>query len=135
MPLKISLKPHEKIYMGGAVLQNGGTASELSVLNEATILREKDILTDESANSPCRRIYLTIQLMYMEQKNLAPFHETYWSQVREIVDAAPSFTELLRQISEEILDENFYKALKLTKKLIDRESEVLKHATFCSEGV
>lgn len=135
MPLKISLKPHEKIYMGGAVLQNGGTHTDLSVLNEVTILREKDILTDDTANSPCKRVYLTIQLMYMEPKNLANYHESYWAQVKEIVSAAPSFTALFREISEEILSENYYKALKLTKQLIEKESEVLKHAQFSSEGV
>lgn len=135
MPLKISLKPNEKIYIGGAVLTNGDNHCEFSVLNSVTILREKDILTEETANSPCRRIYLTIQLMYMEGGALASYHERYWSQVKDLLEAAPSFTGVIHEISELILDENYYKALKLAKKLIVKETEVIKHAQLSSECV
>ncbi len=135
MPLKISLKPGEKLYIGGAVVMNGESHSEFSVLNSTTILREKDILTEETANSPCRRIYLTIQLMYMDPENLAQHHSNYWMLVKDVLEAAPSFEGLIREISELILDENYYKALKVTKKLINRETEVIEHAKQSSECV
>ena len=135
MPLKISLKPREKLYIGGAVVVNGDSHAELSVMNSISILREKEILTEETANSPCRRIYLTIQLMYMDHENLIMYHESYWTQVKDIVAAAPSFAGLLQEVSEYILIENYYKALKLTKKLIDKETEVIKNAELCVECV
>ena len=59
MALKITLKPGERMIIGGAVLTNGNSAScDLVVENKIPILRQKDILTEEKANSPCRRIYL-----------------------------------------------------------------------------
>ncbi len=136
MPLKIALKPKEKLYIGGAVIMNGGTHGEFTVLNSTTILREKDILTEETATSPCRRIYLTVQLMYMDgNESLAQHHKNYWSLVEDVMKAAPSFEKLLIEMSELILAENYYKALKLAKKSIEKETEVLKHAEFSSECV
>ncbi len=136
MPLKIALKPKEKLYIGGAVISNGDSHSEFTVLNTTTILREKDILTEETATSPCRRIYLTIQLMYMDgNENMAEHHKNYWAEVYDVMEAAPSFRELLTEISELILVDNYYKALKLAKKLIDKETEVIKNAEISSECV
>jgi len=136
MPLKIALKPKEKLYIGGAVISNGEHHSEFTVLNTTTILREKDILTEETANSPCRRIYLTIQLMYMgENEKLTEHHANYWALVKDVIEAAPSFRELLTEISELILADNYYKALKVANKLIDKETEVIKNAELSSECV
>src|SRR5262249_5631713 len=70
MPLKITLKPRERLILGGAVLRNGTAASHLLVENEVPILRERDILSERQANSPCRRIYFAIQLMYVDQQHL-----------------------------------------------------------------
>lgn len=136
MPLKIALKPKEKLYIGGAVVMNGESHGELTVLNATTILREKDILTEETATSPCRRVYLVIQLMYMDgNESIAAHHQTYWSLVEDIMQAAPSFTALLTELSELILSENYYKALKMAKQLIEKETEVLEHAQFSSECI
>ncbi len=44
MALKISLKPDERIIIGGAVLQNGGARSDFVIENSVPILREKDIM-------------------------------------------------------------------------------------------
>ena len=57
MPLKITLKPRERLILGGAVLRNGDGATHLLVENEVPILRERDILTEKNAASPCRRVY------------------------------------------------------------------------------
>lgn len=136
MPLKIALKPKEKLYIGGAVIMNGDSHGDFTVLNSTTILREKDILTEETATSPCRRVYLVIQLMYMDgDESITAHHQKYWALVEDIMQAAPSFSSLLTELSELILAENYYKALKKAKKLIEKETEVLQHAEFSSECI
>ena len=66
MALRISLKPHEKMILGGAVIANDNNAAcHLIIKNRVPILREKDILSEEEANSPSRRLYFVIQLMYI----------------------------------------------------------------------
>ena len=125
MALKISLKPHEKFILGGAVIANGDAKSTFVLENDVPLLREKDILTLASADTPCKKIYFAIQLMYIDGKNLAEHHKIYWELVKDVAAAAPSTKPVLQEISNDILNDRHYQALKLTKKLIDYEQEVV----------
>jgi flagellar protein FlbT len=129
MPLKLTLKPGEKIVIGGAVLTNGSTVAHLLVENSVPLLRQKDILTEGQATTPCRKIYLVIQLMYIGDGLTTKLAEVYWELVRDVLAAAPSTNELISQISAYIVDSNFYLALKVAKKLILYEEELITHAT------
>ena len=129
MPLRLDLKPHEKLFLGGAVIVNGDSRSTITVLNDIPVLREKDILTDADANTPCKRIYLAIQLMYMEPGNLSKYHQLFWSFVKEVISAAPSTQGLISAISEEVLAGHYYPALKLTNELIGYEKELITHVS------
>jgi len=125
MALKITLKPNEKVIIGGAVLKNCASSCHLLVENNVTILRQADIITEHDANTPCRRIYLAIQLMYIDEQRSAEIHPLYWDLVRELLAAAPSTKNLISEISEYILQKQYYQALKHTKKLIAYEEELL----------
>jgi flagellar protein FlbT len=92
------------------------------------ILREKDIMKEEDASTPCKRIYFAVQLMYVDEANLVIHHHTYWKLVHELVNAVPSALGLIDQLSEQILGGKYYKALKIAKKLIDYEHEIMKTA-------
>lgn len=136
MALKITLKPHERMVIGGAVLTNANSAScDLVIENKTPVLRQKDILSEETANSPCRRIYYAIQLMYIDENNLAAYHKAYWDLVRDLVGAAPSTVLLIDSISEHILQRQYYQALKLTKRLIEYEQEAIQHVSGSIESV
>ncbi|MSN25191.1 MAG: flagellar protein FlbT [Geobacter sp.] len=127
MSLKINLKPHEKVIIGGAVIKNGASSSHLLIENNVPILRQADILTEHEATTPCRRIYLAIQLMYIDEKNSAEIHPIYWELVRELLGAVPSMKDLISQVSQAILNDRYYQALKLTKKLMAYEEELLNN--------
>jgi flagellar protein FlbT len=129
MPLKISLKPQEKIIIAGAMLRNGKSATQFLVENNVPILREKDILREPEADSPARRIYFVIQLMYIDQQNTVNYHATYWRLVREFLQAVPKSLKLIDEISEKILGEQYYKALRSARKLMDLEQRILAGAT------
>ena len=126
MALRITLKPQEKMILGAAVLTNANTTGcNLIIENKVPILREKDILNEKEANSPCRRIYFVIQLMYIDEENLILHQKTYWKLVKELVEAVPSTVAIIDQISEKIVSGQYYQALKLAQKLRDYEQEVL----------
>ena len=135
MSLKISLKPHERLIIGGAVVRNGDSRAELLVENTVPILREKDIMREEDADSPCKRIYFTIQLMYVDEKNLVKYHDAYWKLVRDVIEAAPSTLMLIDQISEHILTGRYYQALKAAQKLIEYEQEVIRNVNTADRGI
>jgi flagellar biosynthesis repressor protein FlbT len=127
MALKITLKPHERMIIGGAVIANGATRSDFVVENNVPILREKDILSFKDADTACRHIYFSIQLMYVDEKNLAEHQKTYWELVKAVIDAAPSTRGLVHEISEHILQNKYYQALKLARKLIEYEQEAMRN--------
>ena len=129
MALKITLKPNEKLIVGGAVITNGATKSAFRIENTVAILRENSILTADEADTPARRIYLTIQLMYVDPKQLQDHQTLYWQLVNEFIDAAPSSLALIDHINELILSEKYYDALKTTKALIEYEQEVIERVT------
>ncbi len=128
MALRIELRPRERFILGGAVLQNGDTRSELILENNVPILRGKNILSLEDADTPCKRIYFLIQLMYVEGGNLEGHQDTYWALVRDIVKAAPSMLDLIDAINEHLVVGRYYEALKLTRKLINEEERLTQHA-------
>ena len=102
-------------------------STRLLVEGHAPILREKDIMTPERADTPAKRIYLAVQLMYTA-KNPQAHHELYFSLVRDIVQAAPSMWPHIENINNQILMGQMYKALKDAKKLINYEKGLLDHA-------
>jgi flagellar protein FlbT len=127
MALKIKLKPHERLILGGAVVTNGDSKCDLIVENEVPVLRDKDILREKEAETPCKRIYFIIQLMYVDDNNRVEKHNIYWSLVKDLVEAAPSTADTLAEISGLIIEGKYYTALKLARKLIEFEEEVTEH--------
>lgn len=128
MPLKLTLKPHERIVIGKAFVTNGDSTTKLFIENKVPILRQKDILLEKEVRSTCQRIYFIIQMMYLDPDSITTYHQTYWTQVRTLINAAPSLLLLVEEISEMILAEEYYKALKKTKLLIKKEQELITHA-------
>jgi flagellar protein FlbT len=127
MSLKLALKPHERIIIGGAVIKNGASSCHLLIENNVPILRQADILSETEANSPCRRIYFVIQLLYIDGDKNPELQPMYWELVSDVLSAAPSMKDLISQISQFIIKAKFYQALKIAKKLIQYEEELLKN--------
>ena len=129
MPLRLSLKPNERAIIGGAVIKNGPKSSSFTIENQTILLREKDILTEETANTPAKRIYLVVQLMYLcgGLDEAHEYHEKFFTLTREFMAACPTETVLsiVGEIGYNLLDNNFYGALKLCKKLVEYENGVL----------
>ena len=125
MALKITLKPSERMIIGGTVITNGNTKANLLIETNVPILRQKDIMAERDANTPARRIYFAIQLMYIDEDNLATHHTSYWKLVQDFISAAPSALPVIDLISEKIVARNYYAALKSARKLIDFEKSLI----------
>jgi flagellar biosynthesis repressor protein FlbT len=128
MTLKVELKPGERIIIGTAVIRNGESRARFHIEGETPILREKDILTPATADSPAKKIYLAVQLMYLTG-DLSAHHEFYFPLVQDFLKAAPSSLPLIADINNRILAGDLYKALKAVKQLIAYEQELIAHAT------
>ena len=128
MALKVELKPHERIIIGACVITNTDQRARLLIDGERIpILREKDILTPETANTPAKLVYLAVQLMYLSPDPMA-HHPTYFSLVRDILTAMPGAWPFIEEINNYILNGDLYHALKESKKLIGHEEKLLDSA-------
>lgn len=124
MGLKVELKPGERIIIGNSVVTNDDQRTRLVIEGDAPILREKDIMTVEAADTPCKKIYLVVQLMYLS-RDPKTHHELYFTLMKETLSAAPSTQAHFDRINNQILTGNIYKALKETQALIEYEKELL----------
>ena len=131
MPLKLTLKPNEKVLVGTAVLTNAGAKAEIIIQNTVPVLREKDIITEENADTLAKKIYFIILSMYVDPKNEHEYHDIYFKLIKEIIEAAPNqgILALVMEISQKILEGDHYQALKKCKKLLNFESELLANVT------
>lgn len=127
MALVIDLKPGEKILIGEAVITNDSQRTRIHIAGDSPIMREKDVMQEEEADTPCKKIYFLIQCMYLA-RDPSLYHERYFEMVREIQKASGTSTIFFMQIHDEILQGSYYKALKLAKQLIEHERELLEHA-------
>lgn len=127
MALKVELKPGERIILGGCIVTNDNQRTRLFIEGDAPILREKDILTPESADTPAKRIYLAVQLMYLA-KDTSKLQSEYFALIDDFVRAAPSSLPLVDTVNNAILTSSLYKALREAKALIAFEKELFEHA-------
>ena len=133
MPLTINLKPRERLIINGVVIENSGPAAKLLVHNNAALLREKDIVTEEQASTPARRIYFSVQCQYLFPAKGDVFLPIIEKFLAEFEEAAPSTAALIAEIRGQVADGQFYRALKSAKQLIVREQEILNE--FPREGL
>lgn len=128
MALKVELKPHERIIVGSCVITNTDQRARLLIDGDnVPILREKDILTPETADTPAKLVYLAVQLMYISPDPQSQ-HGTYFSLVRDIVTVAPSTWPIIEGINNHILSGDLYRALKEARNLIAYEKKLLEAA-------
>lgn len=128
MALVIDLKPQEKILIGEAVITNSSQRTRLHIAGDAPIIRQKDIMQEEDADTPCRRVYFMIQCMYIARKP-EDYHDRYFELVKEVQKASPSSTIFFAQINEQIIAGAYYKAMKLAQQLIEHEQELLANVS------
>lgn len=128
MALKLSLKPGEKFVVNGAVVINGDRRSTMIIQNKVTLLREKDIITEEEVTTPARRIYFPIMLMYLEEeRDTQKYHEEFTVRMTEFLGAIqdPEAITNCVKVSSEVANQNYYKAMMACKKLFVFEEERL----------
>jgi flagellar protein FlbT len=126
MALKVELKPGERVIVGDSLITNADQRTRLTIDGDAPILREKDIMTTGAADTPCKKLYLVVQLMYLA-RNPGEHTDMYFGMANDIVRAAPSTVSRIDAMNKMILTGMYYKALKEARSLIAYEQELLSH--------
>lgn len=125
MPLKLDLKGGEKMIVNGAVLENVGPSAKILVHNMASILREKEILSQEEASTPASRVYFSLQCAYMFPESRAEHLKKFEAFLSDYLMACPSASEIGNEIRKFVTDQALYKALRASRNLILHEVKTL----------
>lgn len=127
MALKLSLKPGEKFVLNGAVVQNGDRRATLLLQNKASVLREKDIMQPDEVNSPARRIYFPVMMMYLDEAGADRYYDEFATRMAEFMGVISNKNVLADcvTVSRQVMQREYYKALMLCRKLIEYEDERL----------
>jgi flagellar protein FlbT len=128
MGLKLKLKPNERVFLSGALLRNAGSSAVLELMNKVPMLREKDILLEQDAKSPCQKLYLIVQTLYFDQALHAVLLQSFNLLLGEVLQAAPSLRQSLEPVVAKLADAQYYAALKDLQVVISYESELIAHA-------
>lgn len=123
MPLKIELKPHESIIIGESLITNDGERTRFYIEGNVPILREKFILREKEANTPCKRVYFVVQQMYLSRGD-DKLQDMYLEYVRDLQKAAPSLIPYIAPVTENIINSDYYSAIKNADKLLKKEEEL-----------
>ena len=131
MPLKLSLKPGEKFVLNGAVVQNGDRRGVLILQNKASVLREKDIMQPEEANTPAKRIYFPVMMMYLDGASAPKIYDEFALRLSQFMGATrnPDVLADCVAASRHVMAKEYYKALMAARKLVDYEEGLVNVAS------
>ncbi|MEC8196373.1 MAG: flagellar biosynthesis repressor FlbT [Pseudomonadota bacterium] len=126
--LVLKLSPKERVLVNGAVIENGDRRSRLSIMTpNANILRLRDAIHPEEANTPVRRACYALQLVLSGDSDA---DEVERSLLRHIEDLSQVFTDhdsrqQITLASEAVLSGRHYQGLKALRTLLAREDRLM----------
>lgn len=126
MPLKIILKSEEKIIIGNAFLINKGPKTSLIIMNKVPIVREKDVIRIEEADTPAKKLHYVILSMYISNYKEKQYLDLYIELFNEILSLYKNDQWLtsLTKISQFIFSKNYYRAIKECQSLVSTEQKL-----------
>ncbi len=126
--LVLKLAPKERILINGAVVENGDRRTRVSILTpNANILRLRDALHPDDANTPVRRVCYVAQLILsgdVDPTEARPQLLSGIEQLSQALNDADS-RKALNDATEAVLSERYYQAMKSLRMLIPREDRLL----------
>jgi flagellar protein FlbT len=121
MPLTINLKPREKLILNGVVIENSGPMAKILIHTNAALLREKDMIAEEKATTPAKRIYFAIQCQYLFAGKADLFFANIGQLLKDYVQTRPEAQATVEELRRHLDEDQFYRALKSAKLLIQGE--------------
>lgn len=133
MPLRIELKPGERLIIGSAAIRNGPRRASFVIETNTKFLRETEIITESEADTPCKRLYFALTVMYLADDPTSA-ENAFVAQASELMAAVPSTGPYIRDIHEQIAAGEFYRALKRGKDLLQYEQSLADRLSAPHDG-
>tara|TARA_A100001011_G_C13949541_1_gene690654 strand:+ start:251 stop:733 length:483 start_codon:yes stop_codon:yes gene_type:complete len=125
VPLKLDFKAGEKMVINGAVVENIGPNAKILVHNLASVLRDKEVLTENDCVTPAAHVYFALQCAYVFPEKNDDYILLFENYLRDFITACPSATPISNDIRSNVEAGDLYKGLKGVRKLIAHEADTL----------
>lgn len=125
--LKISLKPHETIYLNGAVVRVDRKVT-LELLNDVQFLLGSHVLQPNEATTPLRQLYFMIQIMLMDPAGSSEAR-TMFRHSLPLLLASFENNEILatlKQVDRMVGEGRLHEALKAIRTLYHLEERAMQ---------
>lgn len=126
--LVLKMAPKERVLINGAVLENGSRRSRFSIITpSAHVLRLKDAIHPDEANTPMGRVCYQLQLVLTGNGEPDQVSASAVEQIGELsrILRDPFSQEQLAIARDAVGQGKFYNALKSLKVLLPLEEELL----------
>lgn len=126
--LVLKLGPKERVLINGAVIENGDRRSRLSIVTpNANILRLRDAIHPEEANTPVRRVCYSAQLILTGD---AEPEDCRMPLLRGIEELSQVFTDRdsrkhLAVATGAVVEGQYYQCMKALRALLPREERLM----------
>lgn len=128
MPLLIDFRAGDKLLINGSVIENAGHNTKILIHNESTIMREREVLSADDAQTPASRVYYELQCAYIatnEEQRDAHIKQAD-RRLSEFAAACPGAHDIVDKVRARLEDGRLYNGLKKAQDLIRYESNVLE---------
>ena len=128
--LVLKLAPKERVLINGVVIENGDRRSRFSIMTpQANVLRLRDAIHPEQANTPVRRVCYAAQLVLSGDMDPG---EARQQLLRRVEELSQVFTDadsrrVLTEATEALVTEQYYKCLKSLRSLLPREERLMAY--------
>ena len=125
--LVLKLSPKERVLINGAVIENGDRRSRLAIMTpDAHILRLRDAIHPDQANTPVRRACLAVQMVLSGDTDSEKVHDALLQQVEALsqVFTDADSRKVLAEASQGLIEGHHYRTLKCLRVLLPREARL-----------
>ncbi|WP_336486658.1 flagellar biosynthesis repressor FlbT [Methylobacterium nigriterrae] len=133
MPLRIELKPSERLIINGALIKNLDRKSAFLVEGQCKFLRESEIIRESEADTPCKKLCVTLQVIYLAD-DPAEAENLFVLQSTEILRQMPSAAPYLLAIHDELAARQYHRAIKAGRQLVAFEASSAPAAEASAAG-
>ncbi|MBL4749743.1 MAG: flagellar biosynthesis repressor FlbT [Amylibacter sp.] len=126
MPLRLTLKPEERIIINGCIIRNAARRQTLTIENQADVVRGHDLLKEQEVTTPVTRVYFLIQTVLVAAELRDDFNPQIQKSLAELVTVFGSdYTDNILNAANFVSTGDYYKALRALSGLMKHERDLL----------
>jgi flagellar protein FlbT len=127
MPLKLTLKPDERLVINGCVIRNSSRRQVLTIESpHADVIRGKDLLDHDDASTPVSRVYYLIQTALTKAELRDKIVPEIQGQLAVLATVfGPGHVGHVFEAANCVSQMDYYRALSELRPLLAREKVLL----------